>query len=176
MNWPFATFALVSQSVIAMNALIFQVYTAAPQCAWIIHILFTIITIVEIVIGYVIGKYVRNHFTKGRLVRFAEYCSGKLRKVSGTGKWANYLALFILANFSYPYVNAFIAAWFGLSFGESLLFLAIGNLTGYILYWAFVTGVIHAVPSTPIALCIIIGAPVLLVLYRWLPKLPIFKK
>ncbi len=160
-NWLFIIFALVIQELVSLNAVLFEVHQQHFH-VWLIHILFMVATVVDIIAGFFIGKYVQKKLTHGRIFTFAEKWSARFHSFAGKrGKW---FALLLLGNFSFPYLNAFIAAWLDISFIESLIFLFIGNMLWYITLWLFMLGVVSVIPNASIALGVIIAVMILIVI------------
>jgi hypothetical protein len=62
----------------------------------------------------------------------------------------------LLGNFSFPYINAFIAAWLDVPFWESFFWLFVGNMIWYGLMWLVVIGVSSVVHNIAIAFPIIL--------------------
>lgn len=159
MNWLFIAFALITQEIVSLNAVIYEVHRHHFH-VWLFHILFALATIVDMLIGYAVGRYSRKKVTRGRVAAFADKWSARFH--SYVGVRGRKVALFLLGGFSFPYVNAFIAAWLGMPFAESMLFLFIGGMTWYIATWLFVIGVATAIPNPWVALGAIVAVTVLL--------------
>lgn len=165
MHWIFVAFALITQEVISLNAVIFAAHAHRLPVV-LIHVLFVLATIIDIVIGYAIGAYARKKLTRGKITSFAEKWSARFASYAGKkGRW---VALLILGNFSFPYINAFLAGWLEMPFIESFIFLFLGNIVWYGFLWLIVLGVVSAVPNAWIAFPIIaaIAIGILLVIRK----------
>lgn len=162
MNWLFIIFALVTQEVISLNTVILEVHRYNFHVG-LIHILFMAATALDIIVGFTFGTYAKKHLTNKKLVAFAEKWSARFYTLVGKkGKW---VALIILGNFSFPYINAFIAPWLNLSFIESFIFIFIGNMIWYATVWLFVLGVVSVVPNPLTGLFVIIAIVILVMLF-----------
>ena len=158
MNWLFIAFALVTQEVVSLNAMIFEVNRYHFH-VWFIHVLFIIATLFDIVVGFLIGKYTRKKLVRGKVFAFAEKWSAKFHSYVGTR--GRRFALLLIGNFSFPYINAFIAAWLDMPFVESLIFLFIGNMIWYGSLWLLVLGITSAIPNPWMALGVIVSVALL---------------
>jgi membrane protein YqaA with SNARE-associated domain len=154
MNWLFIAFALITQEIVSLNTVLFWVYHYHFHVV-LIHILFIVATIIDIVVGFIAGKFVRRKMTHGKIVRFAEKWSARFN--SYVGKRGRWVALLIIGNFSFPYINAFLAAWLDMPFVESFIFIFIGNMIWYVSLWLLVLGVASVVPNSWTALAVIVG-------------------
>lgn len=143
-HWLLAVIVLTLQEVVTLNALLF----AAKQghyTIWVIHLIFAVATAFDIWIGYKIGKWTKNRYTTGRIVRFANKVSERFHAFMG--KRGRKIAVFLLGNFSFPYVNAFLAAWLDIPFWEAFILLYIGNIVFYVVGWLFILGISIALPN-----------------------------
>lgn len=154
MNWFFIVFALITQEIVSLNAVIFAAYHYHFHVV-LIHILFLIATAIDIIIGFIIGKYVRRKMTHGKIVAFAEKWSARFHSYVGRrGRW---VALLAIGNFSFPYINAFLAAWLDMPFIESFIFIFIGNIIWYISLWLLVLGIASTIPNPWIAFTVVVS-------------------
>ena len=101
---------------------------------WIVHAIWLAATVIDIAFGFYIGKYLRNRSigsgwfsaTIGRWSeKFKEY----------VGHRGKALALMLLGLFLFPYIAAFLAAWFDINIVQTTVFVSLGNLIWYLLSW-----------------------------------------
>lgn len=156
-----ATLILILQEVILLNTLIFET-RQGHYIAWVIHIMFMVATIFDIWVGYRIGKWAKQRYTTGKIVEFANKWTERFH--SYVGRRGRLLALFLLGNFSFPYVNSFIAAWLAIPFWEMLIVFFIGNVTFYFLGWFVIGGISTLIPNPAIALPVIVGLTIITIL------------
>jgi membrane protein YqaA with SNARE-associated domain len=156
---------LFIQEIVSLNATL--LYAHKHHIGLLIFILFILTTVIDLVIGYYLGKWVKGRFTKGKIVVWIQKRVGQFH--SYVGKKGRWVALLLLGNFSFPYINAFIAAWLDMPFWESFFWLFVGNMTWYGFMWLIVIGVssiVHNIAiAFPIILLIVVVATILF--RRW---------
>ena len=156
-----AALILILQEVVLLNTLIFQTHQGYYM-PWIIHLMFVCATVFDIWIGYRIGKWAKRRYATGKVVEFANRWTERFHAY--VGKRGRILALFLLGNFSFPYLNSFIAAWLMIPFWEMMIIFFIGNVTFYFLGYFIIGGISSLIPNPAIALPVIIGLTLLSIL------------
>jgi len=129
---------LFVQELITLNALIFATHQGLYSPIF-IHSLFLIGTIVDIIIGFYIGKYLNKKKLPPKIGKFIHNLSEYF--LATNRKYERWFAFLVLGNISFPYINAFIAGYLDLPFWESSLFNFIGNILYYISLWLLMLGV-----------------------------------
>ena len=161
LRYLLATLVLIAQEVVSLNTLLFET-KQGHYIPWIIHAIFLVATAFDIWIGYAVGTWVKRRHKTGKLVRFADKCAARFHAY--VGKRGRKFALFLLGNFSFPYVNSFIAAWLDIPFWESFMWLFVGNVIFYFASWFFIIGVMAVVPNPGWGLAAVIGITALVVI------------
>ncbi len=159
MNWFFIIFAIMGQEVISLNAMVFGVYHLHFHVG-LINILFMLATILDIFVGFFLGKYIHRKIKHGKIIAFVEKWSTRFHKHAG--KSGRKVAFILLGSFGFPYVNGFLASWVCMPFLEALIFIFIGNMLWYGTIWLITLGTVSTVPNPWIAICIIIGVTLLI--------------
>jgi membrane protein YqaA with SNARE-associated domain len=160
-QWLFIAFILISQEVVLFNGLLLKTHQGAYSLS-LIFILFIIATTLDIVVGYCLAIWAKKKWRKGKVVAFANKWTDRFHAFVGKrGKW---LALLLLGNFSFPYLNAFIAGWLGIAFGEMFIFLFIGNMINFATSLLLVLGVASFIPNPSFAFLGIIAVSILIVI------------
>ena len=117
-----AILVLVLQEVVTLNTVIFETHRGIHN-PWAIHLIFLVVTALDIWIGYAAGKWVRRTYNEGRAVRFIQKWVDRFEGYAGKrGKRA---ALFALGFVNPPYINSFIASWLDVSFWEMFIYIYI---------------------------------------------------
>ena len=147
---------LFIQELVSLNATL--LYAHIHHIGWLILGLFIVTTMIDLVIGFYLGLWVKRKFKKGKVIVWIQNMTARFHALVGTrGRW---VALLLLGNFSFPYINAFIAAWLDMPFWESFFWLFVGNLIWFGLLWLIiigVSGVVHNVAIVfPVVLLIVI--------------------
>lgn len=159
-GWLFVAFALISQELVAINAVIFKTYNGHYNVI-LIHLLFIVATLLDIWTGFYVGKFVQKKYPNGKLTRFTKKWIDKFQNY--IGKKGKRLAILILGAFGFPYVNAFIVSWLNVSFREATVILTIGNMISYTLLWLIVLGITSLIPNPLIAFAAIIGVSIIII-------------
>lgn len=139
---------LIVQEGVTLNALFFEVHKSHTP-VWFITVLFILTTILDISIGYFAALLIKKHWPHGKIVAKAHQLANKFH--SSLGKHGKWVALFLLGNFSFPYINGFVAAWLGFSFLETLIVMLLGNMLWYVTCWLLVLGLVAAIPNAQYA-------------------------
>ena len=144
---------LFVQEIISMNALVFATSHGAYPTL-LIHIVFVIATLIDIGIGFFIGKFLRKKTSGSKVALWIQKTSDRFSL--STKKYRRWIALLLLGNFSFPYINACIAGYLDMPFWESLFFIFIGDLIWYATVWLVVISISSLVKNLFIAFLIII--------------------
>jgi membrane protein YqaA with SNARE-associated domain len=126
------------QEPVSSDAVLLEAYQYHYN-VWIIHALFVLATVLDIVVGYAIGKWLHGRFSDNplmqRLVRWTRPFSGS------AGKYGEYVFFFLAGPFLFP-LSALIAPWLDISFARTLVFLLLGDaIFWYAPEWLIVLGV-----------------------------------
>ena len=128
---------LLVQETITFTSVIFSTHRGLYPVI-VIHLLFLLATLIDIGVGYFVGSFFKKKFPKSRFARFMDKAADKLslRKE----KYRRWLALLILGNFSFPWINACIAGYLELPFWESAFFNFLGDIFWYASIWMIAIG------------------------------------
>ena len=144
---------LFLQEIVSINALVFATHHGLYP-ALLIHVLFVIATIFDIVVGYFVGTFLRKKTLHTRVTAYIHKLSDRFSL--STKKYRRWFVLFLLGNFSFPYINSCIAGYLGMPFWESSFFIFIGDVVWYVSIWLVVLSVSAVVKNIYIAFIIII--------------------
>ena len=155
---------LVVQEIISFNALIFATHHGLYNPI-LVHILFLVATIFDIGIGYWIGLILRKKTHTNKVTISIQKISDRFSL--STKKYRRWTMLFLLGNFSFPYINSCIAGYLGMPFWESSFFIFLGDLVWYVSIWLVVLGVSSVIKNLPLAfLGVIIISVIIMVIIR----------
>jgi membrane protein YqaA with SNARE-associated domain len=157
----------IVQEPVSTDAILLEAYQYHYN-VWIIHLLFIIATLLDIVVGYAIGKWLQRRFSENKVMqRFVHWA----RSVSGPGTYGQYLFLFVWSTVLFPF-SAVLAPWLDIPFWRTLVCMFIGDLVlWYGVEWLVVLGVKTFVPDPIDALYGVVAASLLLaLLMRYLKR------
>ena len=157
---------LVLQEMFTLNALVFATHHGLYP-AILIHVLFVVGTIIDIVAGFYVGKFLNKKSSNSKVSMYIQKAASKFE--IHTNKYKRWFALFLLGNFSFPYVNSCIAGYLGMSFWESSIFIFLGNILYYTSIWMLVLGIGVFVQKAQYSL--LIGFGIILVVFLILRKI-----
>ncbi len=114
------------QELFSSAAVLTPLY-AGHYSIWQIHLTFIIATILDILIGYSVGSYIKRNASSNRFVTFIEKKAARYMLLS-RGTTRRRLALCIFGPPLFP-VTAFFAPLIGYSFSECFALLLFGEIT-----------------------------------------------
>jgi hypothetical protein len=159
--WLLLFVAFLIQEPVSSSAILLEAYQYHYNI-WLIHLLFVAATLLDVVIGYALGSFVRKKtfHSNARLIR---YGMGKSDELSAfIGKQGKIMSLVVLGPIIFPW-SAFVAPWLEISFFDAMVFLFIGDLIfWYGSEWLIVLGVKTFFPN-PIAAVFAVVAVSLLI-------------
>jgi len=127
---------------------------------WIVHGLFVVATLLDIVVGYAIGMWLHKKFSNSRSMhRLADWA----RSVSDKGTYGEYFFLFLWSWIIFPYATL-VAPWLEIPFWKTLTWMFLGDLVfWYGSEWLVVLGVKTFIPNPVEALYGIVIVSILIV-------------
>jgi membrane protein YqaA with SNARE-associated domain len=136
--WFVLALAFLVQEPLSTGAVLFDAYRLHYSIG-IIHLLFCVATLLDVVIGYYLGVFIDKKF--GRQKLFA-WIKTKLEKfVAFVGEYGKVAALVVYAPIIFPFSGIFVP-WLDISLAEALVFIFIGEvLFWYIPEWFLVLGI-----------------------------------
>jgi len=153
---------LFAQEIISINALVFATHHGLYSPI-LIHVLFVIATLFDIVVGYYAGSYLRKKTLHSKVTRYVQKLSDRFSL--STKKYRRWVALLVLGNLSFPYINSCIAGYLGMPFWESSFFIFIGDAIWYVAIWLVVLSVSSVVKNLYWAFFIIIAIVILVMVF-----------
>lgn len=166
-QWLVVILIVFVQETVTLNGLLLKA-TQGEYSLWVITSLFIIATLIEIVIGFLIARYVKKTLHNGKIKDFATRWSVRFKAY--IGKHGRKVYLLLLGYFSFPYLNAFITTWLDIPFWESFWYLVIGNMIFYTTSWLLVLGIATVVPNPVFALVAVVGVTILITIITRLWK------
>lgn len=150
----FVIFVVFVQEIVSLNALLFATHqgTYSPT---LIHILFVVATLVDIIIGFYVGKLLQKKTYQSKITNWIRNLSERFSL--STKKHKRWLVLLLLGNLSFPYINAVVAGYLDMPFWESMFFIFLGNITYYITLWLLVLGASSLTKNIYLAFAIVIA-------------------
>jgi membrane protein YqaA with SNARE-associated domain len=133
----------IAQEPVSTDAVLLEAYQNHYN-VWIIHALFVVATVLDIVVGYYFGAWLHRRFSENKMMRrFADWA----RSISGRGTYGEYLYLIVWSWVAFPF-SAVLAPWLDISFKRTLIYMFIGDLIfWYGSEWLVVLGVKTFVPN-----------------------------
>ncbi len=169
--WLFLLIAFIIQEPISANIFLLQAVQQEYN-PWLIHTLFLIATIFDILLGYWLGNIIRKSlFTSGRIGNYLNVHFEKFGRF--VGKNGTRLALFFYSPIIFP-LSALFPPLLGISLRETFIFSLLGEiLCWYSVEWLVVLGVKTFIPNPILAIYVIgiLSALILLILRYFFKKI-----
>jgi membrane protein YqaA with SNARE-associated domain len=151
--WFLLALVFTLQEPISTSVILLQAYQSHYNL-WLIHLLFTVITIAEIVGGYYLGRWIEGKFSTSRFVIALK------KRVDGfsafIGKYGKIVGLIVFIPLAFP-LTAIIIPWFDVSLTEAIIYVFIGEVVFWYAYeWLLVLGVHSFVTDSQGALVVIL--------------------
>jgi membrane protein YqaA with SNARE-associated domain len=166
--WLLLAAAFIVQEPISSSVILLQAYQSHYNL-WLITLLFCAITIIEIIIGYYLGRWIEKKFGTHKLIVSVK----KRLETFGAsiGKYGKIVGLIVFVPIIFPVAAIFIP-WFDVSLAEAVAYVLIGELIFWYAYeWLLVFGVHSFVTDSRWALFAILCVSVALTFgIKWLMK------
>jgi membrane protein YqaA with SNARE-associated domain len=154
MSWPVIVPIFFFQEFASVSAVLALAYRDGYNLL-ILHVLWVVATVVDISLGYFLGRYLGELVFKNS--RFGHVLERWAKKFEDrVGKSGQSFSLMLLGFVLSPYLAGFIVAWMELSFNDVLLFVALGDILWYLFAWAAVIGLTAAVPNMEVFIIVVI--------------------
>ncbi len=141
--WLYIVAAMLVQELAVVAAALGIAYQMGLNI-FLVHGIWLVATIIDAIVGFKVGVWIRKRFATSAVARHAEGLAGSLeRRISTNGRR---LTLVIFGFLNFPYVNGFIGSWLSLSFADTLLFTLVGDFLWYLSIWGAVAG-INVIPA-----------------------------
>lgn len=136
--WLLLALVFIIQEPISTSVILLEAYQSHYNL-WLIHLLFTVITVGEIIIGYYLGRWIEEKFSTSRFVASLK------KRVDGfsafVGKYGKVVGLIVFIPLAFP-LTAIIVPWFEVSLTEAVIYVFIGEVIFWYAYeWLLVLGV-----------------------------------
>lgn len=157
-TWLFVIACLFIQEPTSTDAAIFLVRQNHLNL-WVVNVIWLAATIIDIVVGYLVGKWIQRAFQSTRLVAWSKQWAEKIEQF--IGKSGERFVVILLGVINFPYLNAFLFSWLRLSFKNLFVLLLIGNAIYWLIEWGINIGVRSAVADPHMALYVIVAVGLL---------------
>ena len=159
--WLLIVGSLFVQESVSTNVVLLAAYQQHYPL-WIINCIFAVASVVDIYIGYRLGRWAHRRSKQGRGRAFTERVVSGVKNVLGSHGTRITIALFGFINFAY--LNSFIFSWLDVSFPEVFIFTFIGNILWYGSQWLLVYGANSITPNPLAALGTVLALTVVVVI------------
>lgn len=109
----FIIFAIFIQEPASTDAAIFQIREYQLNL-WCVHGFWLLATIIDIYVGYKVGKYVQNTFSKSVTVQKIQKWTRALEQF--IGRRGEVFAIVLIGIINFPWLNAFLVSWLRIPF------------------------------------------------------------
>jgi membrane protein YqaA with SNARE-associated domain len=160
--WWFIILALFIQEPASTDAAIFQARSLHLNL-FVINLIWLIATVIDIWLGYKIGKWIQKKFQGTKLVTKSLLWATRFENFIGR-KGENFALIFI-GVINFPYLNTFIGSWLKVPFKKLFLLIFIGDAIYWSIEWAINIGVRSFITNTTTALYVVIGLGLLFAIF-----------
>ena len=157
--WLFIVIALFLQEPASTDAAIFLIRENHLNL-WLINLMWFIATVIDISLGYIIGKIIQQKFKNTKLVNWSRRWAIKIENF--IGERGERFAVILLGIINFPYLNAFLVSWLKLSFKNIFILIFIGDAGYWIIEWIINISVRNNITNPHLALYIVVGIGLLL--------------
>jgi len=152
-TWLLITLAVIIQEPASTDAAIFQARHLGLNL-WIVNLIWLAATLVDIYLGYRIGKWIQKKYAGKKFVVVAEKLASKIENF--IGRSGENFALILIGVINFPYLNAFLASWLPIRFRNAFVLILIGDAIYWAIEWGINIGVRTHVSDPHTALYIVI--------------------
>lgn len=156
--WLFVIVALFFQEPATTDAAFFQARQNHLNI-WVIHLIYIVATLIDICVGYSLGKWLQKSTKESRFERFSSNWASKVERF--IGRRGEKFVLILLGIINFPWLNAFLASWLRIPFRSVLLLIFIGNGIWYAIEWGINLGLRSLIPDPHLALYAVVGTALL---------------
>jgi hypothetical protein len=160
--WWFIIPALFIQEPASTDAAIFQIRILHLNLI-LINIIWLIATIIDIYIGYKIGKWTQKKFEKTKIVTKSVVWATRIENF--IGKQGESFTLILLGIINFPYANSFLGSWLKISFKKLFLLIFIGDVIYWAIEWGINIGIRTFITNSSTALYTVIGIGLLFTIF-----------
>lgn len=156
--WLLVAGVLIPQEF-ASSAIVFIVAMQNNFPIWAINLIWLCTTSLDMYVGYMLGKFTQEKFHGTRFFYWVERWIKKGK--SQLGERGEELSLALLGTINFPFINTFIGAWIGMSFGAAFFLTLAGNFVWFLFLWGTVLGLSAFVSNPDIIILILLVAGIL---------------
>ena len=165
--WLLLTLALTVQEGLSTIALLLRA-AQLHYSIWIISAIWLAVTVIQIIAGYYLGKWIRKRFARSKFETWVEKQAHKLER--SIDKKGEMLGIAVLSSVISPAIAAFLGAWLNISFVSIFFFSLLGDLFWYASSWAYALGAITLLSRVKEGLLILIAIAIVLVVISYSTK------
>jgi hypothetical protein len=156
--WLLVASVLIPQEF-ASSAIVFIIALQNNFPIWEIHLIWLCTTLLDMYVGYMLGKFTQEKFRGTRFFIWVERWIKKGR--IELGPQGEKLSLALLGIINFPFINTFIGAWIGLPLNMAFLLTFAGNFVWYLFLWGTVLGLSSFISNPDIIILILVVAGIL---------------
>lgn len=136
--WLLLGLAFLVQEPISTGVILIQVYQLHYN-VWLIHLLFSLATLLDIAIGYYLGAFIRKRYGEARAYAWIKTQLEKF--ASFMGRNGKIVTLVVYAPILFPISGIFVP-WLDISLTDGLIYIFIGEIIfWYVPEWLVVLGI-----------------------------------
>ena len=152
--WLLIILTLTLQEGLSVLAVLVKAYQL-HYSLWIIHLIWLVVTMAQIGIGYVLGKWLQKRYAGMKFERWVNKHAKKLEEsIHSSGE---NVALMLLSSIISPFIAAFLAAWLDVTFVNVFIFALLGDFFWYASTWAYVLGATALLAKAKYGLVIVLA-------------------
>lgn len=146
--------ALFVQEPASTDAAIFHIRELHLNL-WLMHSLWLVATVIDIVVGYKVGKYFQIRHSGRTVIQKIQKWTHALEEF--IGKKGEIFAIVLIGIINFPWLNAFLVSWLRVPFKRIFWLLLLGDLIYWIVAWMINIGVRFFVTDSRMALYGVVG-------------------
>ena len=158
-TWLTLSLVLIGQEAVTMSTALFEAYRLGLNL-WVVHTLWVVFEIFDLVVGYAIGKWLQRRYAKSRVVTHAKRIAAALER--RMGRYGKNLTLIVLGFFLFPYLSSFLISWLADPFLALAPLLFIGDALYYATVWGVALGALQTSTGFIATLLALFGLALLL--------------
>jgi membrane protein YqaA with SNARE-associated domain len=169
-HWLSLTIVLLFQEPLSATFVVLEVVRAGYPINF-IHLLWLALTVSQIYLGYVLGRWGQTRFATTKLANWIKQWIEKVDDI--IGRKGEKVALIFFTLLTLPFFSGFIASWLPIPVWSILLFSTLGSFIWYLQVWIGVYGAgqFSSGLVTTVISVVIIGTLVSIPFARWRKRL-----
>lgn len=130
---------------------------------FLINILFVVLSILDIFIGYYLGKYLQKRFSYKKIIIKSKNIASRLENF--IGRKGETFSLILIGIINMPYLNSFVASWLNMKFKKVLTLIFIGDVIWWCISWYINIKVRQNVSNPHTALYIVVSIALIISIF-----------